>query len=288
VIPLSDFLLYLSAEKGLAKNSLLAYERDLRLFLKVAEGKGVEAPSQLKQEHLIAFIEHMQRQGAASSSIYRALMAVKGLLSYLRREKAILPTQFLEIDSPKVWQLIPEVLTEAEVFQLIGAIDSQDLLGARDRAILLLLYGAGIRVSELCALNLQDVDETFIRVKGKGGKERLVPIAPVVVEALDHYLGHFRLQGEQQALFLSAKGKRLDRSAIWRQVKERAQLAGISKEISPHTLRHCFATHLLEQGADLRVIQEMLGHASIGTTDRYTQVSQKHLFEAFEKFHPRP
>jgi integrase/recombinase XerD len=295
MIPLSDYLLYLRAEKGLAQNTLLAYERDLQLFLKVVE---IQAWTELGQAHLIAFAQHLHKQNAASSSIYRALMAVKGLLHYLRREKALLPTQLLDIDSPKVWQLIPEVLTEAEVMRLLQSIDGQSPLGtspqgaslleARDLAILLMLYGAGLRVSELCALNIQDVDEAFIRVRGKGGKERLVPIAPVVVQALDRYLASFRQESAQEALFLSARGKRLDRFAIWRLIKERARLAGITRPISPHTMRHCFATHLLEQGADLRVIQEMLGHASIATTDRYTQVSQKHLFEAFGKFHPRP
>lgn len=285
---ISDFLLYLGSEKGLAKNSLLAYQRDLRLFLNIIQEKGLKAWSDLSEGEIVAFVQHMQRKGAASSSIYRALMAIKGLLRYLRRERQIPSELLMDIESPKVWQLIPEVLSEQEVTQLLEVADSKTLLGARDLAILLMLYGSGLRVSELCGLNIQDLDETFVRVKGKGGKERLVPVAKRAVDAVDHYLGQFRQEEKEEALFLSANGRRIDRIEVWNLVKKRAKQAGITRRISPHTLRHCFATHLLEHGADLRVIQEMLGHASIATTDRYTQISHKHLSEAFEKFHPRP
>jgi integrase/recombinase XerD len=170
---------------------------------------------------------------------------------------------------------------------LLAQPDPETALGARDKAILEVLYASGLRVSELCGLNIQDVGEEAVRVKGKGSKERIVPIAPSALQSVDHYLGKFR-EDEEKALFIGPHGKRIDRTVVWARVKFYAKKAAISKEISPHTLRHSFATHLLENGADLRVIQEMLGHSSISTTDRYTHISRKHLHEAFEKFHPRP
>ena len=152
-----------------------------------------------------------------------------------------------------------------------------------------MLYASGLRVSEICGLNIQDLDDASVRVKGKGGKERVVPIAQAAVKAVDHYLINFRRANQEEpALFVTSKGRRIDRVEVFRRVKRYAQIAGITRSISPHTLRHSFATHLLENGADLRVIQEMLGHASIATTDRYTHISQTPLQDAFQAFHPRP
>jgi integrase/recombinase XerD len=186
-----------------------------------------------------------------------------------------------------MWQLIPEVLTVEEVTRFLGAPDRETAVGARDFAIFQVMYASGLRVSELCGLNIGDISDDQVRVRGKGNKERVVPIAASAVAAVDHYLVHSRKEGDG-ALFLSNRGQRIDRVAVWERVKFYAKKAVISKEISPHTLRHSFATHLLENGADLRVIQELLGHANIATTDRYTHVSRKHLHAAFEKFHPKP
>ncbi|MES2121189.1 MAG: tyrosine-type recombinase/integrase, partial [Chlamydiota bacterium] len=194
----------------------------------------------------------------------------------------------LHLDSPKMWQLIPEVLTVSEVNALLHAPNPEEFAGARDQAVLLVLYASGLRVSEVCGLNLQDVDDQVVRVKGKGGKERIVPIAQVATSAIDHYLVRFRKESDFPALFVTEKNRRIDRTLVWKRVKFYAKAAGIQKSISPHTLRHSFATHLLENGADLRVIQEMLGHANIATTDRYTHISTQHLADAFNAFHPRP
>jgi integrase/recombinase XerD len=179
------------------------------------------------------------------------------------------------------------VLTIEEVSRFLQAPDIETPMGARDQAIFLVMYASGLRASELCGLNTSDVSDDQVRVRGKGNKERVIPIAASAVAAVDHYLAKFRTEGDGP-LFLSSQGRRMDRVALWERVKFYAKKAGISKPISPHTLRHSFATHLLENGADLRVIQEMLGHANIATTDRYTHVSRKHLHEAFEKFHPKP
>jgi len=269
-----EFLAYLAAERGLSKNTLEAYGRDLRLFTKM----GLE---------VFPFLAKLQEQGLASSSICRALMALKVFFRFLKKEKYIEIDPTLHLEGPKLWQLIPEVMTPGEVERLLAAPDRETAVGARDRAIFHVLYASGLRVSELCSLDIQDLSDLFVRVQGKGGKERIIPIAKAAVEAVDWYLTRVRKEGSGP-LFLSLKGKRIGRVCVWERVKFYGQKAGITKPISPHTLRHAFATHLLENGADLRVIQEMLGHASIGTTDRYTHISHRHLQDSFERFHPKP
>jgi integrase/recombinase XerD len=286
---IEDFLSYLASEKGLAQNTLMAYRRDLDLFLDLLGQKGVLSFDAVQEEELIAFLSALKSQEYATSSICRAIVAVKMLFRFLKREKAIPKDVTLHLDSPRMWQLIPEFLTVSEVEALLNAPDVSTLEGARDRAILQVIYASGLRVSEACGLNVHDVDDRMVRVRGKGGKERIVPIAASAVAAIDHYLTRHRAhEDKERALFVTSRGKRIDRTMVWKRLKNHAKAAGIHKEISPHTLRHSFATHLLENGADLRVIQEMLGHANIATTDRYTHISQRHLIQAFQAFHPRP
>jgi integrase/recombinase XerD len=271
---ISDFLLYLGSEKGLSPHTIEAYRRDVTSFCR-------------QNGEVLDFLRRLKEEEYATSSICRALVAVKMFFRFLKKEGLVDNDPTLYLDSPKLWQLIPEVLTTVEVTRLLAMPDVTEEVGTRDKAILQVIYASGLRVSELCGLNITDVDDTFVRVRGKGNKERIVPIAKSAIEAVDDYLHRFRQDGEGP-LFVSSKGKRIDRITVWARVKFYGKKAGIAKEISPHTLRHSFATHLLENGADLRVIQEMLGHANIGTTDRYTHVSQKHLHDAFAKFHPRP
>lgn len=287
---LEDFLFYLGSEKGLSRNTIKAYRRDLRGFLDILEIRSIPNFSEVKEGEFLAFLDALKKKDHASSSIYRAVVALKSFFRFLRKERLIDTEKTLYLDTPKVWQLIPEVLSQEEVRTLLQGPNAEEPMGARDCAILEVLYASGLRVSEVCGLNISDVEDSIVRVKGKGGKERVVPIASSAVERIDHYLLYFReASGKRnEALFVSKKGIRLDRVAIWNRVKFYAKKMGIVKPISPHTLRHSFATHLLENGADLRVIQEMLGHANIATTDRYTHVSQKHLTDAFAKFHPRP
>ena len=284
---IQGFLNYIGSEKGLARNTLEAYGRDLQMFCAAMQGLEV---TQISEKEIIAFLDQLKRKHYASSSICRLLVAVKVFFRFLRRERIIAKDVTAFLDSPKLWQLIPEVLTVDEVSRLLQGPDPSTLIGSRDRAILQFLYASGLRVSEVCSLNLHDLDDQVVKVKGKGGKERIVPIAKTAIEAIDHYLIHHRGKVDEKmgALFVTARGKRIDRMTVWRQVKEYAKKAGIQKPISPHTLRHSFATHLLENGADLRVIQEMLGHASVATTDRYTHISNQHLARAFAEFHPRP
>jgi integrase/recombinase XerD len=286
---LEDFLSYLVAEKGLAKNTQLAYRRDLLSFIASVEERGIADLAQVGEGEILTFLGELRAKQAATSSVCRAIVALKMWFRFLKREKVLLNDITVHLDSPKLAQLIPEVLSVAEVEALLNAPAISTKEGVRDRAIFQVIYASGLRVSEVCGLDICDVDDGVVRVKGKGGKERIVPIAASAVAAVDHYLVHYR-QGieEATALFLKEGGKRIDRVFVWKRIKEYAQRAKILKTISPHTLRHSFATHLLENGADLRIIQEMLGHANIATTDRYTHVSMRHLSEAFEAFHPRP
>lgn len=287
---LDDFISYLGSEKGLSSNTLAAYQRDIRLFLKILEEIGVTDLIHLDEKQLLFFLSKLKEREYASSSIYRTLMALKVFFRFLKREKLISQETTLYWDTPKLWQLVPEILSVTEMEKLLAMPELEDFIGARDKAILEVLYASGLRVSELCTLKIQDVDDDFVHVKGKGGKARIVPIARKAVQAIDHYLLHRRDTGgdSSQALFLTTRGKPIDRITVWSRVKFYAKKAGLLKRVSPHTFRHSFATHLLENGADLRVIQELLGHSNIGTTDRYTQISQKHLIASFEAFHPRP
>ncbi len=280
---IEDFLTFLAAEKGYKKATLEAYASDIKGFLRV--GKNLDRPS------ILCYLEYMRAQGAAGSSLARGIACLKTFFRFLKREEIIQEDLTLFLDTPTIWQKIPDVLSQEEAVQFLNILNYDEIAGARDRAVFYLLYACGLRVSELCALNVQDLDDAWVRVKGKGGKERLIPISKCAVDAIDHYF-HFRKSGANDAkcnpLFLGPRGLRITRAFVWGCVKQRALKCGITKNISPHTLRHTFATHLLEGGADIRVIQELLGHASIATTDRYTHISDSHLQNAFEQFHPRP
>lgn len=282
---LQDFLSYISSEKGLAKNTLEAYRRDVQRFLRFIN----QEPITVEEEQIIDFLRSLENY--ASSSKARTLIALKVFFRFLKREEWISrnPTEYLS--TPKLWQLIPEVLTGQEVERLLNAPDITTERGCRDKAVLELLYSSGLRVSELIGLSLYAIDESGVRVKGKGSKERIVPVGKKALAAIDDYLIRFRDyagSSREEALFIGRQGKALTRFGVWKMIKGYALKAKIAKNISPHTLRHSFATHLLDHGADLRVIQEMLGHSSISSTDRYTHISRSQLTTAFNRFHPRP
>lgn len=288
--PIDDLMSYLAAERGLSPHTVEAYGRDTMRFAQWLQDRGQVNYADVCHGDIVSFLADLQSQDYASASVCRALMALKVLFRFLKREQLIPANIALLLESPKLWQLIPEVLNSDEIALLLSAPDRGTAAGARDYAILEVLYGSGLRVSELCGLHLNDVTDTFVRVMGKGRKERLVPLGRLAVTALDDYLARFRGQqdeGDNPPLFISRSGQKMDRIAIWRAIKSYARQAGISKNISPHTLRHSFATHLLDNGADLRIIQEMLGHANIASTERYTHVSKARLQQAFRSFHPR-
>lgn len=278
---LSDFIAYITSEKGLSLNTAQAYGRDIHFFL-------LHFPPPYSQEAVIHHLTQMKSAGYASSTIARTLISLKIFFRFLFREAILDRDLSADLETPKIWQLIPEILTKTEVDRLLEAPDEQTAIGCRDKAILEVLYASGLRVSELCGLKIYDVSDTTVKVMGKGSRERIVPIGKYAVEAVDRYLLNHRGESEKvEALFITKLGGAIDRVMVWRMVKRYAKKAGIVKAISPHTLRHSFATHLLDNGADLRIIQEMLGHAHIATTDRYTHVSGARLQEAFLKFHPR-
>lgn len=288
---IDDFLMYISSEKGLSTNTVEAYRRDMIAFQEHLKRGGISDPSQVTQEHLIGFLSHLKAEHYASSSICRTLIALKVFFRFLKRENSIQENIAYYLDTPRLWQLIPEVLSSNEVEALLAQPNPDTAVGARDKAILEVLYSCGLRVSEVCKLGIYDVDDHFIRVMGKGSKERMVPIGKKALDAVDHYLTHFRGfadGGRHEPLFVARGGEAINRFSVWRMIKDYAKQGGISKNISPHTLRHSFATHMLDNGADLRIIQELLGHASIGSTDRYTHISRSHLSDAFNACHPRP
>lgn len=287
----NDFLIYISSEKGLSANTISAYQNDVRKLIQFLNAHSILDMNYVEESHLLKFFEELQSLKYASSSIGRTGIALKVFFQFLKRENVIKRNPAEYLASPKMWQLIPEVLSGSEIEQLMNAPDLSTHQGCRDKAILELLYSSGLRVSELCHVNLYAIEEDCIRVKGKGSKERLIPVGKKALAAIDDYLTRFRDRSEsdrEQSLFVGPKGKPLSRIDIWKMIKAYASSVGIKKSISPHTLRHSFATHLLDHGADLRVIQELLGHSSISSTDRYTHISSAKLVTAFKDFHPRP
>jgi integrase/recombinase XerD len=284
---LDAFLSYLVSERGFSDHTIAAYGKDIRIFLEFLEKREKNIQTAQKED-FFAYLSLLQSKSYASSSLYRIMVSIKLFFRFLKKEGMLAQNIIQEVDQPKIWQLIPSVLSQQEVEKLLQGPTGNSLIQVRDRAILELLYATGIRVSECCQLKISDVDDSFIKVHGKGKKDRFVPIGKSALQAIDGYLLHFRQEKRSDFLFLSKSGKPLSRQVIWARVLFWAKAAGIERKVSPHTLRHSFATHLLENGADLRLIQEMLGHEDIGTTDRYTHVSHNHLTKAFTAFHPRP
>lgn len=283
---IDEFIEYLGSEKGLSLHTQAAYKRDLYQLFTYNKTQSKNWPPSAND--VIAFI---QAQGhKKTTSLARAIVACKVFLKYLYREKKIEKDESLFLETPKLWQTIPNILSDEEIDRLLHAPDLATGDGVRDVAILELLYGTGIRVSELCRLSIYDVSDDSIRVFGKGEKERIVPLGTKAGEAIDRYLLEVRSQFESEkikTLFVTNKGKPVDRFFVWQMVKKYAAQENITKSISPHTFRHTYASHLLDAGADLRIIQELLGHANISSTDRYTHVSKAQIRELFRAFHPR-
>ena len=286
------FLDYLTVECGLAENSIKAYRNDLVHFCAYLAARKKADLAAVRARDIVGFLTHEKARGLSANSISRALAAVRMLFKFLAVEGAIPKNVASTLESPHLWRRLPDVLDIADIEALLDAPDTSKPLGVRDRAIIEVMYATGARVSETADLKLHDVnfDLGFLRCFGKGSKERIVPIGRRAVEALEDYVARVRPQldkNESPLLFLSKSGRRLGRRDIWVRVKKWALAAGLRKKVSPHTLRHSFATHLLEGGADLRAIQEMLGHANIATTQIYTRVDKSRLKWVHKKFHPR-
>lgn len=280
-------------ERGLAKNTVVSYRRDLEAYRDFLAGVAKSSLAESSRDTIRDFMLHQKDKGLSAASIARNLTALRMLYRFLARERLIKTDVSTYIDTPRLWKHIPDVLDLAEVERLIEAPDLNLSQGVRDRAILELMYATGMRVSEVSGMKLNDVnmDVGFVRCLGKGRKERLIPLGKKAVAAIGRYLERVRPQsakkGASQELFLNRSGKRLSRISIWKLVKIYARRAKIKKPIKPHLLRHSFATHLLERGADLRSVQEMLGHANISTTQIYTHVNRDRLKSIHKSYHPR-
>lgn len=290
-----SFLLYLAAERGLSVNYRLSVQRTLERFADWCAEKGIE-PAAVEEPMLAAYHRWLRGECAlAASSCRVAMVHLRQFFRYLAREKVLPVNPAALLECGRAGHPLPETLGAEAVNTLLQSIDPADLpYGARDRALLEMLYGSGLRVSELVNLRADQVDweENFLRITGKGSKTRYVPLGGVAARALRSYLEHARprlLRNGRRAdvLFLSNRGERLTRDRIRQIIKERARAAGLPENVYPHIMRHSFATHLLENGADLRVIQDMLGHASLSTTQIYTHVDQKRLVSLHQTFHPR-
>ncbi len=290
---IGEFMNYLSTERGLAMNTLESYGRDLRQYYEYLQSSGKDSVEKATRATVVAYLLFLQKQGKATATIARRLAALRSFYQFLLREKYVDKDPTANLESPKLEKRLPKVLTIKEVETLLKQPNPSTAAGLRDKAMLELLYATGIRVSELISLNMDDIslDMGYIRCLGKGSKERIVPVGSVAVKCVADYLnsGRGRLvpDRDEQALFVNHHGKRLTRQGFWKIVKRYANDARISKEITPHTLRHSFATHLLENGADLRSVQEMLGHADISTTQIYTHITKGRLKEVYARTHPR-
>ncbi|MCI6256038.1 site-specific tyrosine recombinase XerD [Pseudoflavonifractor sp. HCP28S3_F10] len=282
---------YLAEEKKAASNTMSSYLRDIRQFEHWLETEGT-AVEQVAQEDVESYIRYLTSQGKSAATVTRSLASLKSFYSYLMSQGWVDRNPARGLAPAKVERKLPQILTSKEVELFLEQPDPSDAKGCRDRAMLELLYATGIRVSELIGLNLEHINLSagFIRCVSRD-KERIIPLYPAAIRALSDYLEHVRPQmlehPDEPALFVNMSGERMSRQGFWKIIKHYQEKAGIQKEITPHTLRHSFAAHLLENGADLRSIQEMLGHADISSTQIYTQIVSQKLKDVYNKAHPR-
>lgn len=292
---IEDYLHFIKVERQLSDNTLQSYKRDL-----VAYARHIHYEQQIMEfdkvirEHILLYLESLRSVGKSSKTISRQISSIRSFHQFLLREKVTDQDPTVHLEMPKKEQSLPKVLSVEEIDALMTAPSVEKSQGVRDIAILEMMYGSGMRISELIELNLEDVHITmgFVRVFGKGGKERIIPLGRSAIQACVNYLEQARpgLLGhapKNDAFFITQRGKRFTRQGCWKIIKDHASTAGISKEITPHVLRHSFATHLIENGADLRAVQELLGHADISTTQIYTHVSKTRLSEVYKQYHPR-
>lgn len=295
---MEEFLNWLATEKGRQKNTLVAYKRDLLEYLKFLTGQKKKSDIYIVSEaQIIDYVSSLLGLGLSPASVKRKLVSVRGFHTYLEVEdyRNDNPSQNVEI--PKVGASLPKALSAEKVGELIDSVKTDTSLGLRNKAILETLYGTGVRISELVGMSLGDIDSKTLKVSGKGNKERIVPIGSLADEALKEWLGQegraklepraWKSRDDAEAVFLNRFGRRISRVGVWDMLKKQVLLSGIDADVSPHVLRHSYATHLLDNGADIRSIQELLGHASITTTQIYTKVSTSRLISVYNQAHPR-
>ncbi len=290
---MKEYIYYLSVEKGLADNTLESYQRDLKKYVAFLQKNNVQCFKETSRKQISDYLNLQQESGLAPSSIGRSLASLRSFYQFLLKEQFIQENPAIELETPRMEKKLPHVLSFSDIEILLEQPQINCEIGTRDKAMLELIYATGIRVSELVSLNLNhaNIKMGFLRCDGKGGKERMIPLGSVAIHCLQDYLTRSRRKllknQDEKALFLNQHGKRLTRQGFWKILKKYVLRAGINAEITPHTLRHSFATHLLENGADLRSVQEMLGHADISTTQIYTQLTRKKIKEVYDQAHPR-
>ncbi len=290
---IDSFITHVRVERQLAGNTVEAYARDLRCLAASLARQGATVVASVTEAHLIQFLVEQGKRKLTSRSIARSLVTVRRFFRFLLDQKHIASDPSAHIESPGRWHKLPKVLSLEQVDALLAQPDRSTTLGMRDHAILQLLYASGLRISEIAdlATNQINLQQGFVLPLGKGSKERVVPMGRAAIEAITDYIEHARPKlatgFRSDRLFLSRRGEGLSRQRLWAMVKRMARRAGIAVNVTPHMLRHSFATHMLERGADLRSVQTMLGHADISTTQIYTHVNTKHLKDLYKKFHPR-
>lgn len=291
---LESFSRFLSEERGLSLNTLHSYERDLNQYTDYLAENGVSSLEESTRSHLQGYLFYLKKMGRAPASLNRMLVSIRSFYKFLLQERIVDRDPTTNMDALKLEKRMPQVLTIAEVEQLLESPDTTLPHGIRDKAMLELLYATGIRVTELVSLNTDSVnlDMGFLRCIGKSSRERIIPVSPVAIRWLRLYITDvrsklIRADKDEHALFVNHLGTRLTRQGFWKIIKKYAKDADIIKEITPHTLRHSFAAHLLENGADLKSVQEMLGHADISTTQMYLQFSKSSMKDVYNQAHPR-
>lgn len=287
-----QYIDYIAIEKGLSPNTLQSYERDLTNYIQFLTEQGITDLASTDRIQITAYLQQLHMKNRSTSTISRNLSSIRNFYQFLQRER-IIPTNPAELmETPKVEKRLPKVLSSTDIDKMLSKIESVDPVDIRDRAMLELMYATGMRVSELVNVKIHDINLNmgFVRCFGKGSKERIIPIGQKAIQALWLYMDKVRPHFDQKQvdyLFLNKRGEAITRQTFWKIIKKRAQQAGIPKRVTPHTMRHSFATHLLENGADLRAVQEMLGHADISTTQIYTQVTKSRIKHVYDKAHPR-
>lgn len=292
---LAEYIIYLKIERGLSANTVTSYKRDIEKYLTFLMEKKITQLDEVSRFEILDFLQTLRQSGAADNSIIRMVSSLRKFHQYLKRESIVSDDPMQLIDTPKKASTLPKAISPQAVEQLLEAPDTTTPLGVRDRTILELMYATGLRISELVNLKLSDMHLTmgFIQTMGKGEKERIIPLGEIASQWLDHYLDGARVYLQDQSaetseyVFLNSRGKGLSRQGVWKKVKQLALEAGIDQNVTPHTLRHSFATHLLENGADLRMVQELLGHADISTTQIYTHITKTRLKQVYSDYHPR-
>jgi integrase/recombinase XerD len=291
---LQSFIQYLSVERGLALNTLESYERDLTQYIEQIRKQGIHSLKDSTKQQITGYISLLKKQGKAPATVSRSMVSIRAFYQFLVRERILDKDPSMNMETPKLEKRLPKVMSMNEVELLLDAPEISTPNGMRDKAMLEVLYATGIRVSELTSLNLSDIHLGlgYIRCIGKGSKERIIPLGRIAAQSLDQFIQTMRHKllkpgKQEEALFLSHLGTRMTRQGFWKIIKKYGAIVTSHKEITPHTLRHSFATHLLENGADLRAVQEMLGHADISTTQIYTHVTKRRMKEVYNRTHPR-